>query len=139
MDKLWILWHKNIISQIKKLRMFNAYIFPIYSLYNCGTWSLRKIGEKKLDAFHRRLLRRVIGVLWPEKIPNEELYCKTSQIKLSFTIINRKLTLLGHILRLSPDSLAQTSMDAYFQAPTKPIRGRPKTIIVSVLQNYLKS
>ena len=118
--------------------MFNAYILPIL-LYNCGTWSLTKTGEEKLDAFHRRLLRKVFGVFWPEKILYEELYCKTSQIKLSSTIRNRRLTLLGHILRLSPDSPAQTSMDAYFQAPAKPTRGRPKTTIVSVLQNDLKS
>ena len=85
MNKLWILWHKNKISQNKKLKMFNAYILPIL-LHNCGTWSLTKTSEKKLDAFHRRFLRRVIGVFWPEKIPNEELYCKTSQIKLSSTI-----------------------------------------------------
>ena len=59
--------------------------------------------------------------------------------KLSSTIRNRRLTLLEHILRLSPDSSAQTSMDAYFQAPTKLTRGRPKSTLVSVLQNDLKS
>ena len=90
MNNLWILWHKNKISQNKKLRMFNAYILPIL-LYNYSTWSLTKTSEEKLDAFHRRLLQRVIGVFWPEKIPNEELYCKTSQIKLSSTIRNRRL------------------------------------------------
>ena len=79
MNKLWTLWHKNEISQNKILRMFNAYILLIL-LYNCGTWSLTKTSEEKLDAFHRRIFRRVIGVFWPEKIPNEELYCKTSQI-----------------------------------------------------------
>ena len=73
MNNLWILWHKNKISHKKKLRMFNAYILPIL-LYNCGTWSLKKTSEEKLDAFHRRLLRRVIGVFWPEKILNEKLY-----------------------------------------------------------------
>ena len=129
---------KNKISQNKKLRIFNAYILPIL-LYNCGTWSLTKTSEEKIDAFHRRLLRRVIDVFWPEKIPNEELYCKTSQIKLSSKIRNRRLTLLEHILRLSLDSPAQTSMDAYFQAPNKTTRGRPKTTTVSVLQNDLKS
>ena len=117
MNKLWILWHKNEISQNKKLRMFNEYILLIL-LYNCGTWSLTKTSEEKLDAFHRRILRRVIGVFWPENIPNVKLYCKTSQIKLSSTIRNRRL-----ILRLSPDSPAQTSMDAYFQAPNKTTRG----------------
>ena len=118
MNKLWILCHKNKISQNKKLRIFNAYILPIL-LYNCGTWSSWKTSEEKLDAFHRRLLRSVIGVFWPEKIPNEELYCKTSQIKLGSTIRNRRLTLLGYILRLSPDLPAQTLMEAYFQAPNK--------------------
>ena len=121
--------------------MFNAFILPIL-LYNCGTWSLTKTGKKKLDAFHRsllHLLQRVIGIFWPEKISNKELYCKNNQKKLSSTIRNKRLTSLKHIPSLSPDSPAQTSTDAYFQAPTKLTRGRPKTIIVSVLQNDLKS
>ena len=118
--------------------MFNAYILPIL-LYNCGTWSLTKTSNEKLDAFHRRLVRRIIGVFWPEKIPNEELYCKTGQIKLSSTMRNRRLTLLENTLRLSPDSPAQKSMDAYFQVPNKTTRGRSKTTIVSVLPNDLKS
>ena len=88
MNKLWILCHKNKISQNKKLRMFGAYILPIL-LYNCGTWSLMKTSEEKLDAFHRRLLRRIIGDFWSEKITNKELYRKTSQIKLSSTIRNK--------------------------------------------------
>ena len=29
MNKLWILWHKNKISQNKRLIMSNAYILPI--------------------------------------------------------------------------------------------------------------
>ena len=40
MNKLWIPWHKNKISQNKKLRMFNAYIIHIL-LFN----SLTKTGE----------------------------------------------------------------------------------------------
>ena len=35
MNKLWILYHKNKISQNKKLRMFNAYIILYkYSLFH---------------------------------------------------------------------------------------------------------
>ena len=136
MNKLWILWHKNKISQNKKLRMSNADILPIL-LYNCGTWSLTKTGEKKLYTFLRRLLRRVISV-FDQKNLKWWTILQVVPEKLSTTIRNKRPILLEHVLRLSPDSHAQTSMNAYFHALTKPTRVWAKATIVSVLQKNLE-
>ena len=79
--------------------MFNAYIASIL-LYNCGTWTLTKTIEDRLNSFYISLLRRVIGVFWPKKITDEDLYLATEQQKLCKAIRFKRLTLLGHILRL---------------------------------------
>ena len=40
----------------------------------------------KLDSFHRRQLRKVIGMNWPHKISNKKLYEVTGSKPLSITI-----------------------------------------------------
>ena len=54
-NKMWKFWIKNEIGKQKKLRMFNAYIAPMF-LYNCGTWALTKTIEDRLNSFHRHSL-----------------------------------------------------------------------------------
>ena len=43
-------------------------------LYNSSTWGLTANDELKLDIFHGKQLRRVIGKRYPYKISNAKLY-----------------------------------------------------------------
>ena len=138
MNKLWKLWKKNKLTLKKKVRLFNAYILPIL-LYNCGTWSLTKTDESALNSFHRRLLRRVVGIFWPDKIKSEELYKRTETLELSQTIAYRRHTLLGHILRLNIEAPVQKAMDNYYMSKSKPLSGRPKTTLPAVLKKDLEA
>ena len=103
---------KKNLTLKKKVRLFNAYILPIL-LYNCGTWSLTRTDESALNSFPRRLLRRVVGIFWPDKIKSEKLYKRTGALELSQTIAYRRHTLLGHILRLNIEAPAQKAIDNF--------------------------
>ena len=138
MNKLWKLWKKKKLTLKKKVRLFNAYILPIL-LYNCGTWSLTKTNESALNSFHRSLLRRVVGIFWPDKIKPEELYKRTEALELSQTIAIRRHTLLGHILRLNIEAPAQKAMNNYYMSTPKLLPKRPKTILPAVLKKDLEA
>ena len=43
-------------------------------LYNCGTWALTEAQAEKLDAFQRKLLRRILGIKWFDKETNARAY-----------------------------------------------------------------
>ena len=97
-----------------------------------------KTGEEKLDVFHRRLLRRVIGVLRPEKFTNDNLYCKISQKNVALQ--KKQKTHFTSTYNETESKLACANIkDAHLHAPIKPMRGRPKTIIFFVLQKDLKA
>ena len=70
--------------------------------------------EEKIDAFHRRLQRYTIGIQWPEKITNTELEHITKLEPWSKTIKRRRLTFLGHIMRLHPDTPVKKAMTQFF-------------------------
>ena len=101
-------------------------------LYNCRTWGVSK--KTKLTSFHRRQLKKLIGIQWPHKISSIKLYKIIGTKPLSITISERRWKLLGHILRLPADCSARKTMRYYFEERTNNIfRGRRRTAIVSTL------
>ena len=84
-------------------------------LDNCGTWGVSKDDQRKLNSFHRRQLRKVIGIQWPHEISNNKLYKITGTKPLLIIITERRWKLLGHILRLPADCPARKAMKYYFE------------------------
>ena len=89
-------WKMKLTTRI---RLYETLVKSVL-LYNCWTWFVSKDDQRKLNSFHRRQLRKVIGTQWPHKISNNKLYKITGTKPLSITMTERKWKLLGHILRL---------------------------------------
>ena len=133
------IWKENWKTKLTtRIGLYEALVKSV-PLYNCWTWSVQKDDQRKLNSFHRRQLRKVIGIQWPHKISNNKLYKVTGTKPLSITITKRRLKLLGHILRLPADCPARKVMRYYFEERTKKIfRGRRRTTIVSNLNEDIK-
>ena len=56
------IWKKN--WKTKLTTRIQLYEMPVKSvlLCNCGTWGVSKDDQRKLNSFHRRQLRKVIGI-----------------------------------------------------------------------------
>ena len=55
-------WKKKWKTKLKtRLRLYESLV-KVILLYNCGTWGLSRSDQKKLNSFHRKQLRRVIGI-----------------------------------------------------------------------------
>ena len=129
------LWkNKWAISLKKRIHLYDALIKSILT-YTCGTWGLSNADERNLNSFHRKQLRKVLGIKWPHTITNDKLYKLTNTEKLSNTIAARRWKLLGHILRLHPNTPARKSMMYYFEErkTSKKFLGRPRTTLVSTI------
>ena len=64
---LWL--RRQRVSEKRRIRLYNALVLPVL-LYNCGTWGPTKAMLERLDRFHRRQLRILIGVHYPDRITN---------------------------------------------------------------------
>ena len=134
------IWKKNWKTKLAiRIRLMETLAKSVL-LYNCGTWGMSKDDQRKLDSFHRRQLRKVIGIQWPHKISNNKLYKITGGTKpLSITMTEKRWKLLGHILRLPADCPARKARKYYFEESTNKIfRGRRRTTIVSTLNEDIK-
>ena len=105
--------------------------------YNCSTWALTQAEEKKLDAFHRKQLKRVVGIRYPVKITNKALYKQCNERPLSLYVLENRWRLFGHILRRDREIPANKAMEGFFVPQGDKYRGRPITTLPVVLNNDL--
>ena len=92
------LWKSSKYSFKTKLRIFNTNVVAVL-LYGAETWRTNVADMNKLDAFHRKCMRKILKVFWPNQITNEELYHQTNTQPLSVTIKIRRWRWIGHVLR----------------------------------------
>ena len=75
----------SFISLGTKIRILKSIL-----LYGSETWRLTKKIISQLQTFTNRRLRYILGVWWPKKISNEELWQHTKQGRIEVTIPRRK-------------------------------------------------
>ena len=136
---LRLLWErKKVTSVATRMRAYNAFVLPVL-LYNCGTWGVTEAVIEKLEVFHRRQLREVLGVR-KRQLSNKELYEKCGTDRLRGDIIYARWSLFGHVLRLDKETPAQLAMDYYVrlgEGEKEPL-GRPDTTLPVLLFSEYK-
>lgn len=115
------IWSQQKISIGRKIAVYEAQIVSIM-MYNCGSWSPTAKSLEKLDICHRKHLRTLLNIRWPEGIiTNKDLYKRCNSVKLSERVPKARWKLLGHILRSADDSPAALALKF---AVTTQCRGR---------------
>ena len=108
-------------------------------MYNSCTWGMSKKDEDDIDAFHRRQLRRVLGVKYPTIMRNEAVYRLSKTKPLSVEITKSRWKMFGHVLRMNEGTPARLAMKFYFtKTGHKKFRGRPRTTIVTTINRDIK-
>ena len=134
-NKLKHILESNRLGMDIKIRVLNAYVASIF-LYNSETWTITKSQEEGIDVFQRKFLRMILNIKWPKKISNEELYEKTKQKRWSKEIKRRRLTWLGHLLRLPEDTPARQALCEALRKSKKP-RGKPRLTWLGLISKDL--
>ena len=109
-------------------------------LYNIEATVLTEAGLQKLEAAHRRHIRCLLKIRWPERISNWRLYETSDATSLRKEIMVRRFDFLGKALRQERLLPARECMEQYFrhldEAPK--VRGRRPITIVSILDQALR-
>ena len=81
------------------MAVYNACIISTL-LYGSETWTTYARQEKRLNSFHMRCLRRILGISWQDKIPNTEVLAKAGLPSMFTLLRQRRLRWLGHVRRM---------------------------------------
>jgi len=101
-------WKPFALSLKIKLQLYSAVV-------EATAFLQAKRVENKLDVVHQRNLRKIIRVMWRDKVRNTEVLART----------NQRLQFAGHIIRMVPERLACNVLD-WIAADGMRGRGRPK-------------
>ena len=99
-------WRSSSLSLKTKLRIFTSNVKSVL-LYGAETWRTTKALVNKLQVFVSSL-RSILGIRWPEKIRNEDLWQRTGQKPLEFQLKRRAWQWIGHTLRRPDGCIAKT-------------------------------
>ena len=79
-----------------KMRVYKACVLSTL-LYGSEIWTLYQ--ERRLNAFHMRNLRRLLGITWQDQVTNASILSQTGMPSMFAILTQRCLRWLGHMCR----------------------------------------
>ena len=92
-------WRNSHLSVKTKIRIYRSCVLATL-LYGGETWTLRLPQERRLNGFHMKCLRRILGISWQEHVPDTEVLSRSGMDSLFVQLKKIRLCWLGHVLRL---------------------------------------
>jgi len=130
------LWkHREQVAQHIRVQLYRAIVESVL-LYNCGTWALPVALADRLDRAQRKMLRRVVGLKWSDKVTNEDLYAQCEIHPASIQVLNARWRLFGHTLRMNENTPAKQAMAYYFRHDCDGRQGNFVTIATALSREY---
>ena len=93
--------HTTCVDQPKlttktKMAVYNACVISTL-LHGSETWTTYARQERRLNTFHIRSLRRIMGLSWQDKVPNTEVLSRAGLPSIFTLLRQRRLRWLGHV------------------------------------------
>ena len=109
MTKLDSILKSRDITLPTKVHLVKAVVFPVV-MYECESWTVKKVEHRKIDAFELWCWRRLLRVPWTARRSNQSILKKISPgCSLEGLMLKLKLQYFGHLMR-RVDSLEKTLM-----------------------------
>ena len=128
-------WNNTHLSEKLKVRVYEACILSVL-LYGSESWPTYRKQEDKLNAFHFRCLRNILGILWQDRVPNTDILNRTESTDMYTILRRRRLRWAGHVRRMDDDRLPKLIFHGELVEGQRP-RGRPRLRYKDVLKRDL--
>ena len=92
-------WENTILTIKTKTQVYQACVLSTL-LYSSESWTLYTRKERRLNKFHLRCLRRILGISWQDHIPNTEVLARAGSLSMYALLTKRRLRWLGHVTRM---------------------------------------
>ena len=92
-----------------KVHLVKTMVFPVV-IYGCESWTIKKAGLQRIDAFELRCWRRLLKVPWLVRRSNQSILKEISpEYSLEKTDAEAKLQYFGHLMGRT-DTVEKTLM-----------------------------
>ena len=119
-----------------KLKVYKAVVLPTL-LYGAETWTVYQSHAKKLNHFHLRCLRRILGIKWQDKIPDTEVLQRANAESLFSKLKKTQLRWAGHVVRMPDFRIPKAVFYSELSSGKRKV-GAPKKCYKDTLKMCLK-
>ena len=81
-----------------KVHLVKTVVFPIV-MYGSGSWTIKKAGRQRIDAFEVWCWRRLLRVPWTARRSNQSILKISPGCSLEGLMLKLKLQYLGHLIQ----------------------------------------
>ena len=128
-------WQNHKLTIKTKVRVYETCVIPVL-LYGSECWTLYSYQERKLNSFHMRCLRKIMGISRQDKVSNNKVL-QLSEISSIHDLTRRnRLRWLGHLSRMSDDRMPKNILYGELREGGRS-RGRPKLRYKDVCKSTL--
>lgn len=130
-------WENPKLTLNTKLKIYQACVLSTL-LYGSEAWALYTHQERRLNAFHMRNLRRLLGITWQDRVSNADVLARTSTLSMFAILSQRRLRWLGHVCRMEDGRIPKDILYGELATGTRPT-GRPALRYKDACKRDLKS
>ena len=120
-----------------KMKVYQACVLSTL-LYGSEAWTLYMHQERRLNAFHMRNLRRLLGITWQDRVSNASVSAQTGMSSMLAILSQRRLRWLGHVCRMDDGRIPKDILYGELATGTRPT-GRPVLRYKDVCKRDFKS
>ncbi|XP_019625432.1 PREDICTED: uncharacterized protein LOC109470795 [Branchiostoma belcheri] len=130
-------WDNAMLTTNTKLVVYKACILSTL-LYGSEAWTLYSHQERRLNAFHMRCLRRILGISWQDRVPNKDVLTQAGMTSMYALLSQRRLRWLGHVSRMDDGRIPKDVLYGELATGARPA-GRPVLRYKYVLKRDMKA
>ena len=92
-------WDRRGITTQTKIKVYKAVVLNTL-LYGCKAWTVFRRHAKKLNHFHTTRLRKMLGIIWQERIPDTEVLTRAGLPSIPTALMRAQLRWAGHVAHI---------------------------------------
>lgn len=130
-------WDNPMLNLNTKMKVYQACVLSTL-LYGSEAWTLYTHQERRLNAFHMRNLRRLLGITWQDRVSNADVLAQAGLSGMFATLSQRRLRWLRHVCRMDDGRIPKDILYGELATGIRPT-GRPALRYKDVCKRDLKS
>ena len=92
-------WTSPKLSVKTNMAVYNACVISAL-MYGSETWTTLTGQERRLNTFHLRSIRRILGICWQDKVTHADVFSRAGLPTMHILLRQRRLRWLGHVRRM---------------------------------------
>ncbi|XP_029938455.1 NLR family CARD domain-containing protein 3-like [Salarias fasciatus] len=130
-------WDNSMLTTNTKIKVYQACVLSTL-LYGSETWTLYSCQERRLNAFHQRCLRRLLGISWQDRVSNIDVLARAEVPSMFAILTQRRLRWLGHVTRMNNGRIPKDLLYGELATGNRS-KGRPALRFKDVCKRDLKA